>query len=157
MAKTVFFHFDLHIVPTVLNGINAYYQETVITSKKVLLKQYFLLFITFSTYFEASSNFEFEAILIFYVIFSQCKWVSGVDTYEAEIAANSIIWELCAKKSAECLNLCSSFITISSWHHFLKHFLVCDFALCTTVKLRASKRTNYISSHWIYVITVAEN
>ena len=34
-------------------------------------------------------------------------------TYEAEIAADSIIWELCARKSAECLNLRNSFITIS--------------------------------------------
>ena len=40
-------------------------------------------------------------------------WVSGVDTYEAEIAADSIIWELFAKQSAECLNLRNSFITIS--------------------------------------------
>ena len=31
--------------------------------------------------------------------------MSGVDTYEAEILADSIIWELFAKKSAECLNL----------------------------------------------------
>ena len=45
---------------------------------------------------------------------SQCKWVSGVDTYEAEIAADLIIWELFARKSAECLNLGNSFITISS-------------------------------------------
>ena len=78
-----------------------------------LLKQYFLLLITFCTYFERSSNFEFEAVWIFYVIVSQCKWVSGVDTYEAEIAADSIIWELFARKSAECLNLHNSFITIS--------------------------------------------
>ena len=28
-----------------------------------------------------------------------CKWVSGVDTNEAEIAADSIIWELFAKKN----------------------------------------------------------
>jgi len=48
----------------------------------------------------------------FYVIVSQCK--SGVDTYEGEIAADSIIWELFAKKSAECFYLCNSFITISS-------------------------------------------
>ena len=41
-------------------------------------------------------------------------WVSGVDTYEAEIAADSIIWELFARKSAECLNLRNSFITISN-------------------------------------------
>ena len=40
-------------------------------------------------------------------------WVSGVDTYEAKIAADSIILELFAKKSAECLNLRNSFITIS--------------------------------------------
>ena len=78
-----------------------------------ILKQYFLLLITFCTYFERCSNFEFEAVWIFYVIVSQCKWVSGVDTYEAEIAADSIIWELFARKSAECLNLCNSFITIS--------------------------------------------
>ena len=79
-----------------------------------LLKQYFLLLITFCTYFERCSNFEFEAIYIFYVIVYQCKWVSGVDTYKAEIAADSIIWELFARKSAECLNLRNSFITISS-------------------------------------------
>ena len=48
----------------------------------------------------------------FYVTVSQCKWVSGVDTYEAEVAADSILWELFAKESAECLNLCNSFITI---------------------------------------------
>ena len=55
-----------------------------------------------------------EANYIFYVTVYQCKWVSGVDTYEAEIAADSIIWELFAKKSAECLNLHNSFITISN-------------------------------------------
>ena len=62
-------------------------------------------------------NFDFEAIQIFYVIFSKRKWVSGVDTYdtyEADIAADSIIWELFARKSAECLNLRNSFTTISS-------------------------------------------
>ena len=64
-------------------------------------------------YIESCSNFELEAIQIFYVTVSQCKWVSGVDTYEAEIAADSIIWELFAKKSAECLNVRNSFITIS--------------------------------------------
>jgi hypothetical protein len=42
-----------------------------------------------------------EANQIFYVTVSQCKWVSGVDTYEAEIVIDSIIWELFAKKSAE--------------------------------------------------------
>ena len=60
-------------------------------------------------------NFDFEAIQIFYVIFSKRKWVSGVDTYdtyEADIAADSIIWELFAGKSAECF--ANSFITISS-------------------------------------------
>ena len=40
--------------------------------------------------------------------------MSGVDNYEAEILADSIIWELFAKKSAECLNLRNSFITISN-------------------------------------------
>ena len=43
------------------------------------------------------------------------QWVSGVDTYEAEIAADSIILELFAKKSAECLNIRNSFFTISSF------------------------------------------
>ena len=80
---------------------------------KSLLKQYFLLLITFCTYFERCSNFEFEAIQIFYVIVSKCKWVSRIDNYEAEIAADSIIWELFARKSAECLNHRNSFITIS--------------------------------------------
>ena len=79
-----------------------------------LLKQYFLLLMTFCTYFERCSNFEFEAIWIFYIIVSKCKWVSGVDTYEAEITADSIIWELFARKSAESLNLCNSLI-ISIW------------------------------------------
>ena len=55
---------------------------------------------------------------IFYVTVSQCKWVSGVDTYEAEIAAASIIGELFAKKSAECLNLRNSFITISNLERY---------------------------------------
>ena len=80
-----------------------------------LLKQYFLLLILFCIYLERCSNFELEAIQIFYVTVSQCKWVSGVDTYEAEIAADSMIWELFAWKSAECLNLRNSFITISTW------------------------------------------
>ena len=40
---------------------------------------------------------------------SQCKWVSGIDTYEAEIAADSMIWELFARKSAEWMNLRNSF------------------------------------------------
>ena len=79
-----------------------------------LLKQCFLLLIILCTYLERCSNFELEANYIFYVTVFQCKWVSGVDTYEAEIAADSIIWELFAKKSAECLNLRNSFITISS-------------------------------------------
>ena len=78
-----------------------------------LLKQYFLLLMTFCTYFERCSNFEFEVVWRINVIVSQCKWVSGVDTYEAYIAADSIIWELFARKSAECLNLPNSFITIS--------------------------------------------
>ena len=69
-----------------------------------LLKQYFLLLITFCAYFEKCSNFEFEAIQILYLIVSKCKWVSGIDTYEAEIGADSIIWELFARKSAEWLN-----------------------------------------------------
>ena len=56
-----------------------------------------------------------RSYLITTVIVSKCNWVSGVDTYEAEIAANSIIWELFARKSAECLNLRNSFITISSF------------------------------------------
>ena len=81
-----------------------------------LLKQHFLLLINLCIYFERCSNFEFKAVWIFYVIVFQCKWVSGVDTYEAEIAADSIIWELFARKSAECLNLCNSFITISSYY-----------------------------------------
>jgi len=34
----------------------------------------------------------------FCVIVSKGKWVSGVDTYEAEIAADSIIWKLFATK-----------------------------------------------------------
>ena len=90
-----------------------------------LLKQHFLLLINFCIYFERCSNFEFEAVWIFYVIVFQCKWVSGVDTYEAEIAADSIIWELFARKSTECLNLRNSFITISRFLYF-KHW---DFIL----------------------------
>ena len=57
-----------------------------------------------------------EAKQIFYVTVFQCKWVSGVDIYEAEIAADSIIWELFAKRSAECLNLRNSIITIPRPH-----------------------------------------
>ena len=82
-----------------------------------LLKQYFLLLILFCIYLERSSNFELEAIQIFYVTLSQCKWVSRVDTYEDEIAVDSMIWELFAKKLAECLNLRNSFITISMETH----------------------------------------
>ena len=63
---------------------------------------------------------NWKQIIFFYVIISQCKWVSGVDTYEAEIAADSMIWELFGKKSAECLNLHNSFITISDVNAF--HF-----------------------------------
>ena len=55
-----------------------------------LLKQYVLHVIIVCTYFEIFSNFELEAIQIFYVTVSQCKWVSGVDIYEAEKAADSI-------------------------------------------------------------------
>ena len=57
---------------------------------------------------------NWKHIIFFYVTVYQCKWVSGVDTYEAEIAADSIIWELFANKAAECLNLRNSLITISS-------------------------------------------
>ena len=78
-----------------------------------LLKQCFLLLIILCTYLERCSNFELEANQIFYLTVFQCKWVSGVNTYEAEIATNSIILEPFAKKSAECLNLRNSFITIS--------------------------------------------
>ena len=59
-----------------------------------LWKQYFLLLITFCTYFERCYNFDLEAISIFYIIFSQCKWVSGVDNYAAKIAADSITCNL---------------------------------------------------------------
>ena len=72
-----------------------------------LLNQYFLLLIIFYIYLERSSNFELKVIKNLYLTVSQCKWGSGVDTYEAEIAADSRIWELFAKKSAECLNLCN--------------------------------------------------
>ena len=81
-----------------------------------LLKQYFLLLIIFCNYLERCSNFELEAISIFYVTAFQCKWVGRVYTYEAEIAADSIILEPFAKKSAEYLNLRNSFVTISSSH-----------------------------------------
>ena len=59
---------------------------------------------------------NWKQIRFFYVTVFQCKWVSGVDTYEAEIAADSIIWELFARKSAECLNLRSllSLVTYKS-------------------------------------------
>ena len=36
-----------------------------------------------------------------YVSVSKCKWVSGVDTYEGETAAYSVIWEVFARKSAD--------------------------------------------------------
>ena len=36
-----------------------------------------------------------------YVSVSKCKWVSGVDTYEGETAAFSVIWEVFARKSAD--------------------------------------------------------
>ena len=68
----------------------------------------------FCAYFERCSNFKFEAIKFFYVIVFKCKWVSGFDTYEVEKIADSIIWELFSRKSAESLNLHNSFITISS-------------------------------------------
>ena len=83
-----------------------------------LLKQHFLLLTTFCTYFEICSNFELEAVWIFYVIVFQCKWVSEVDTYEAEIAVDSIIWKLFARKSAKSLNLRNSFVTISSTYTY---------------------------------------
>ena len=35
-----------------------------------------------------------------FVSVSKCKWVSGVDTYEGETAAYSVIWEEFARKSA---------------------------------------------------------
>ena len=54
--------------------------------------------------------------IFMYITVSQCMWVSGVDTYEAEIAADSIILEPFARKSAEYLNLRNSFISISSSH-----------------------------------------
>jgi hypothetical protein len=89
-----------------------------------LLKQYLLLLITICTYFERCSNFEFKAVYIFYVIVFQCKWVSGIHPYEAEIAADSILWELFARKSAECLNLRNSFITISMSVSICDAFLI---------------------------------
>ena len=63
-------------------------------------------------------------MILFYVIGSKCKWVCGVDTYEAEITADSIIWELFAKKSTEYLNLrnlnkknfTSFFLTFQHWN-----------------------------------------
>ena len=84
----------LVLYPKRLKTSNVYYY---------LLKQKFLLLIIFCTYLEICSNFELEANQIFYVTVFQCKWVSGVDTYEAEIAADLIIWELFAKKSAGIL------------------------------------------------------
>ena len=61
-------HFDLHILLTIFNGNQAYSQESAIIFKKALLvcriisllEQYFLLLITFCTYLERWSNFEFE-------------------------------------------------------------------------------------------------
>ena len=57
-------HFDLHILPTIIDGIYAY----------------LLLLITFCTYLESCSNLEFEAIYKFCVSSSRsssrCKWVS---------------------------------------------------------------------------------
>ena len=79
-----------------------------------LLKHHFLLLINFCIYFQRCSNFEIDAVWFFYVIVFKCKWVSGFDTYEVEKIADSIIWELFSRKSAESLNLHNSFITISS-------------------------------------------
>ena len=88
----------------------------------------FLLLITICSCFERCRNFKFEAVWIFYVIVSQWKWVSGIDTYEAEIAAGSIIWDLFARKSVECLNLHNSFITVSIlgivWQNFSFFYLI---------------------------------
>ena len=61
-----------------------------------LLEQYCLVLITFCTYLERSSDFEFAAIQNFYVTVFKCKWVSGVDTYEAAIVADSMIWKVFA-------------------------------------------------------------
>ena len=61
-----------------------------------LLEQYCLDLITFCTYLERSSDFEFAAIQNFYVTVFKCKWVSEVDTYEAVIVADSMIWKVFA-------------------------------------------------------------
>ena len=53
-------HFDLHILPTIFDGTYAY----------------LLLLITFWTFLERFSNFEFETIYKFCVSSSRCKWVS---------------------------------------------------------------------------------
>ena len=103
---SMYFAKILVLYPKRLKTSNAYYDKSV----KAIFPAHNMSYI----YLERCSNFELEAIIIFYVTVFQCKWVSGVDTYEAEIAADSIIWELFAKKSAECLNLRNSFITISS-------------------------------------------
>ena len=39
--------------------------------------------------------------IFMYVSVSKCKWVSGVDTYQDETAAYSVIWEVFARKSAD--------------------------------------------------------
>ena len=58
------------------------------------------------------------------VIVFKCKWVGRVDHYEAEVLADSIIWEPFARKSAQCLNLRDSFITISIWKNIFHDGLV---------------------------------
>ena len=67
-----------------------------------------------------------SSLIFFYVIVSQCKWVSGIDTYDARIAADSIIWELFARKSAECLYLRNWFTTISSLFYSEQILILCS-------------------------------
>ena len=75
-------------------------KDSKMCSTKNLLEQYFLLLINFCTlHLERCSKFKFEAIKFFCVFVSQCKWVSGIDIYEAEIKTNTKIWEVFAKKN----------------------------------------------------------
>ena len=73
-----------------------------------MLEINFLLLFTFCTYLEECSNFEIEAILRFMYQFLSANGLATFDTYEAETAADAIIWNGFARKSADIHEFCHS-------------------------------------------------
>jgi hypothetical protein len=104
--KLINLHFKLHILPTIAKKAHNFWCG--------LLEQFFLLIITFCTYLENVAILNLKPFEIFCYQFPSARGCSGVETYEAETAANSMLWEVFAKNQMIFMNLRNSFSTIFS-------------------------------------------